>query len=66
MFARGTDDALWEVRGEFLPDKVATWGDWIRHGGTLKSDPAAVDHYPRARVFAEGSDRALWWGEIPY
>ena len=60
-FVRGTDNRL-----KCLPYENGRFGNWKNWGGEISSDPVAVSlrnddgHGARIRVFALGSDTALW------
>jgi hypothetical protein len=58
VFARGTDDRLWQISWD-----RDHWTDWTRHedGGILSSSPVADSMGPdHVHVFARGTDGHLW------
>ena len=57
VFARGSDDALWQR--SYRPGKG--WSAWLSRGGVLTSSPGAVSWgRGHVAVVVVGSDRAVW------
>ncbi|GEM_PF-622533 len=55
VFARGTDNAVWERR-----DVNGSWSPWTSLGGTVTAKPGAAASGTSVYVVARGTDGAVW------